>query len=276
MDHQHAVVRLDLDGRLMPMLTIPMARSVMLRHPAWVAIFILAMASALTLGVEEHRLRQERESTASLALAASNLVAERDSTRDVAAMNHSIAAMLGDSLRIVEQRAVQVKQRSDALDRALGGERRARYALTAAVDSLERLATAAAPAGAARHASFALRQPPYTVAAEVEVPDPPDSARMNLRVALDPIPISARVMCSAPDSHGVRSASVVASSPPWATVRLGRLEQAPELCASPALVTRAPPRVAFGRVVVGVGLVGRSTSSASVGWFVGAGVVIRS
>jgi len=245
----------------------------MLRHPAWVAIFILAMASALTLGVEEHRLRHERQSTAALALAASNLVAERDSTRDVANANRRAAAVLGDSLRVVQKRAVQMEQRGDALDRALGGERRARYALTAAVDSLGRVASA--PAGVSRHASFTLRQPPYTVAAEVQVPDPPDSARMNLRVALDPIPISARLMCSAPDGHGVRSASVVASSPPWARLRLGRLEQAPELCASPALVTRAPPRVAFGRVVVGVGLVGRSTISASVGWFVGAGVVIR-
>jgi hypothetical protein len=98
-----------------------------------------------------------------------------------------------------------------------------------------------------RRASFALRQPPYTVAAQVEFPQPPDTARMWMRVALDPIPIAARVVCSAPDRNGIRSASAVASSPLWVNVRLDRLEQSPELC-----------------------------GAAGVGWFVGTGLVIGS
>ncbi|MHB2032820.1 MAG: hypothetical protein ACYCVE_05555, partial [Gemmatimonadaceae bacterium] len=212
-------------------------------------------------------------------LDASNLLAERDSTRDVASANRRAAELLGDSLRLVEKRVVQLDQRRDELDRALGGERRARYALTAVVDSLTRPAVAAAGADTAqraRRASFTVRQRPYTVAAEVEVAQPPDTARMWLSVALDPIPISARVMCSSPDGAGIRSARVVASSPPWVTVRLDRVEQSPELCASPVLARarQAPQRVAYRRIVVGVGLTGRPGGPTGVGWFVGTGLAI--
>ncbi len=178
---------------------------------------------------------------------------------------------------MVQKLAVQMEQRGDALDRALGGERRARYALVATVDSLARSAVAVAGVDTGqlpRRASFTVRQRPYTVAALVEFPRPPDTARMWLRVALDPIPIAARVMCSAPDGHGIRSATVVASSPPWVKVRLERLEQSPELCASPALARRAAPRVALRPVIVGVGLVGRPGGAAGVGWFVGTGLAI--
>ena len=257
--------------------TIPSVRGVMLRHPQWLLVSVLALACALTLGVEQHRLHAAQSSAAVAALSASNLLAERDSTRDVANANRRVAALLGDSLRVVQKRAVQMEQRGDALDRALGGERRARYALTAAVDSLERSAVAVAGVDTGqvpRRASFTVRQRPYTVAALVEFAQPPDTARMWLRVALDPIPISARVLCSAPDRRGIRSATVVASSPPWVKVRLERLEQSPELCASPALARAAPPRVAFRRIVAGVGLVGRPGGAAGVGWFVGTGLVI--
>ncbi len=51
-------------------------------------------------------------------------------------------------------------------------------------------------------ASFTVRARPYTVAALVEFAQPLDTARMWVRAALDPVPIEARVMCSAPDGHG--------------------------------------------------------------------------
>lgn len=245
----------------------------MLRHPAWIAIFVLSLAGALTLGVERHRLRTEREHTASIVLAAGNLAAERDSTRRV-------AARLGDSLQVVRRLVVQVMQGRDALDRALGGERRARYALAVSVDSLK--ASALAPpagdsgGGGPRRLGFAFRQPPYSVTADVEIPEPPDTARMGLSVALDSIPLVVRVMCSPPGEHGVRAATVAATSPPWAAIRLGHLEQSPELCQAPAAAAaRQSPRVSFGRVIVGLGLVGRSPRAAALGWFIGAGLVIR-
>ncbi|MHB2032001.1 MAG: hypothetical protein ACYCVE_01350, partial [Gemmatimonadaceae bacterium] len=95
--------------------TIPSVRGVMLRHPQWLLVSVLALACALTLGVEQHRLRAAQRSAAVAALDASNLRAERDSTRDVASANRRAAELLGDSLRLVEKRVVQLDQRRDEL-----------------------------------------------------------------------------------------------------------------------------------------------------------------
>jgi hypothetical protein len=222
---------------------------------------ILAVALAATVRIEEQRLHEARKMTAAVALQAMNMVAERDSTRDVAAANASVAALLGDSLRVVERQVMQVVQRRDALDRGLGGERRARYLMKAAVDSLRMVAfgvSAPVLEDGVRRASFEVRRVPYTVEAEVEIPALPDTARMELRVALDPIPVEARVSCSSPNEQGLRRASVAATTPVWATLRFERVEQSPDLCASSGLHAssevgkrgfRLRPFVGVGRVV---------------------------
>jgi hypothetical protein len=236
---------------------------------------ILAIAFAATVRIEEQRLEDARRKTAQVALQAMNLVAERDSTRDVAAANASVATMLGDSLRIVERQVMQVVQRSDALDRALGGERRARYLMKAAVDSLRVVAfgTPVRDLGdGVRRASFEVRREPFTVAAQVEIPALPDTARMDLRVALDPIPVEARVSCSSPDEQGIRRASVVARTPSWAALRFERVEQSPDLCASPALAGSAPSRQSFRlRPFVGIGRVVSPSGSGIWGLIFGVG-----
>lgn len=238
------------------------------------AMFTVALA--LTVMIEERRLNAERSRGAIAALRATNLVAERDSTRDVALANRAIAKFLGDSLRLVERQVLQVAQRRDALDDALGRERRGRYALSVAMQALDRTARAPATndsANGMRRASFAVRQPPYTVAAEVEMPERPDTLRLSIRVALDPIHMDARLSCSAPDAQGIRSATVVAAAPSWATVRFDRVEQSPELCASPALLhaTRSPWQFLRRGLVIGVGRV-IGFSGTSWGAFVGIGM----
>ena len=100
------------------------------------------------------------------------------------------------------------------------------------------------------------RQAPYTVAAHVEMPAVPDSVRLSLTVALDPIHLTARLGCAAPDTHGIRSASIVASSPPWATVRFDSVEQSPAVCATGSVARRDR---------------WRTTPVAGAGWVVGAG-----
>jgi hypothetical protein len=252
----------------------------MIRSTLLAAIATLSVALCLTVQIEERRVNEERARAAALALHASNVSAERDSTRDVAAGNRKVAALLGDSLRLVEKQVVQAAQRSDALDRALGRERRARYVMSATVDSLQRVAFAA-PVGdstdSVRRASFALRQEPYTIAADVEIPQRPDSARLSVRVALDPIHVDARVTCSAPNDAGIRSASVVAATPSWASVRFDRVEQSPELCASPALARPARARRGFGLapVVIGAGRTWSPSGIGSWGFFVGIGATVR-
>jgi hypothetical protein len=223
------------------------------------AVLGLALALVVTVRVEERRVERERERVTALALEAANVAAERDRTRDIARTEGKVAKLLGDSLRVAERLVVQARQHADALDQALGRERRAKYALAATVDSLSR-AVASAPVANdtddVRRARFDLRQAPYTIAADVAVPAPPDSARLAIDVALDSIPIDLRMGCSTPDQDGIRAATVDAITPRWATVRFARLEQAPELCASPALASpanRSSRRLAFHPLVVGFG-----------------------
>ena len=164
-------------------------------------VLALVAALVLTVRIEEWRLAAQRRRAAAVIVAESNRSAERDTTRDVATENARVAKLLGDSLRLVEKQVVQVAQKRDALDRALGRERVARYAATAVVDSLERVVAAADSvvrdaSREVRVARFDVRQEPYTIVADVELPPPPDSATMRVKVAVDPIPIEARVTCA--------------------------------------------------------------------------------
>ena len=233
----------------------------MTRLTPWIASAVLLWVIAITVRVEETRLARERAHTGAALLAASNAGAARDSTREVALANARVARLLGDSLGLVEKRAQQVKQRADALDRALGRERVARFGAIAVVESLRQVAMAAVDSNAEGHgravrvANFSVRHAPYTIGAEVAVPAPPDSARIQLRIALDPIPIEARVSCARADPGGIRDATVSVSTPKWATVQLGTVEQSPEVCASPTLSVRKGRHspVEFRRLMVGAG-----------------------
>jgi hypothetical protein len=131
--------------------------------------------------------------------------------------------------------------------------------MVAAVDSLLRV-VASAPVVTAdddvRRARFDVRQAPYTIGADVTIPAPPDSARLAIDVALDAIPVDLRVGCGTPDRHGIRAATVDAVTPAWATVRLERLEQVPEVCASPAVISsakRGERQFAFTPLTAGFG-----------------------
>lgn len=222
------------------------------------ALMGLVLALMVTVRVEEGRVQSARGKAAELALQAANVKAERDSTRDVALTRQKVAELLGDSLRVAERLVVQGAQRADALDGALGRERNARYQVVAAVDSLSALVANAPASDSAdvRRARFDVRQAPYTIAADVAIPASPESARMAIDVALDSIPMDLRVGCSAADRDGIRAATVDAVTPKWATVRFARLEQSPELCASPALTasrSRAERRFAFSPLMAGFG-----------------------
>jgi hypothetical protein len=141
-------------------------------------LLVLALVAALLLTVrtEEWRLAAQRRRAAAGMLAESNRSAEWDTTRDVALQNARVAKLLGDSLKLVEKEVLQVAQKRDALDAALGRERAARYAAIAVVDSVEGLIAAVNAAIPARDspisrevraARFDLRQEPYTIVANV-------------------------------------------------------------------------------------------------------------
>jgi len=252
----------------------------MLRNTFIILIAALSFALAMTISVEQHRIQSERGKTAVAALETTNAIAARDSTTNAAATNRRIATLLGDSLRLVKKQVIQVAQRRDALDKALGEERRASYAMTTAIDSVQRTMTAAVATSAIapenRHADFVLRQSPYTVSAAVDMPAPPDSARLTVDIALDSIPIGVRVACAPPNSDGIRTASITALTPRWVSARLERVEQSPDLCASPALVRSQTNRrwLSFAPLVAGVGRTATTRGVWGWGVFLGTGILV--
>jgi hypothetical protein len=224
-------------------------------------LLLLCATLGISIRTEEARLERQRARTTAVALQLENAVAARDSTRDVALENGTVARLLGDSLRSVEKRVVQIAQKADVLDDALERERFATYELNATIDSLRQSAAAVSTVSArsdARSATFNVRQEPFTVRAEVEMPPPPDSATLYMRIHVDPLNVQARVTCSEPNPWGVRSATVGTIAPPWADVRLGQVEQSPEVCNSDLrrrasrrsrFIQLAPVVIAAGRVV---------------------------
>lgn len=145
-----------------------------------------------------------------------------------------------------QRRAVQQAQRADSVDQELRLTRKAYVAATVTIAQLR--ASAQAPVtedSSARRASFHVRQLPFTADADVALPPPPASGDLQLRIALDPLLLDLRLECGAAEGGGVHQASAVLSGPPWASLQLGRVEQAPEIC-SPR-----PPLLKLGSYVGG-------------------------
>ena len=243
----------------------------MIRSIPIAALILLTIVLGVRGAVKDRQLNRERAWTSQLVLAAENVKAERDSTREVALENAKVAALLGDSLRVFEKRVVQISQKSDALDRATGRERRGAYTIEIAPAPLWGAFTApsrVAPDTTTRTARFDVRQPPYTVSADVSIPRPPDSARMEVRVALDPVVADVRVSCSPVDSVGIRAASISATTPAWATVKFGRVEQAPDVCQPPVIKRRR--WFSFKPLALGVGRAANWGGKSDWALFIGA------
>ena len=208
------------------------------------AAFAVALALFVWWGASRLvAMQREEERAARAALVKDTLEAARDTTRAVRLIGTG-GKSLFDSLRVVERRAVQTAQQADALDRALKSERVVRDRLEATIADLRSSAVAetvfvadgASVGGAAAsvrvlRATFDVRQAPYRVQADVTLAEPPARGRMDVRVALDTLGLELRVGCGAAGPEGVRPASVSVAGPSWASVRLGRVDQAPGVCA---------------------------------------------
>ena len=199
---------------------------------------LLAVAAVgLALTVQALRLDRARSTVAHDAYLADTIAASHDTSRTVGLS----VSVLADSVHAIERRAIQALQRADALDHALGVERAARDSLSVVILGLRAttlsdtvhdtiVVSAAARPDTDRTATFELRDPPYTTHAEVRLPAPPSRATLTLAVQLDTLDLSLRLECGAPGADGVRPATAVLTGPRWATLRLGRVEQSPELC----------------------------------------------
>jgi hypothetical protein len=209
----------------------------------------------VSLAWREREMVRFKERDRVAALHADSIRAARDTSRAV------LLSVAGDSVRVYQRRIVQVKQRSDSLDRALGLERAARYRVEAAVSALSALAAAPAldSTDGVRTAEFRVREPPFYIDVTVGLPRPPGEGRMALRVALDTAVLEARVGCGAVGAGGVRPATLSLTGPRWVGVRITRVEQEVRVCSpTEPIVPRTSllARVAKGfHVGVGYGAV---------------------
>jgi len=198
-------------------------------------LVVALVVLGVLLTVQTCRLDRAHAATTREAYRADSLEAVNDTTRNLALTNARVAALLGDSLTAVQRRAVQTKQQKDALDVALGLERRAKVDLEARVRTLEAQVqgttpTTETPEGV-RSGTFHLEQPPYTVDATAHLPTPPTPGRLDVKVGLAPAPIQVRLGCGPKGDAGVRPAQVTVTGPPWLTLNVGEATQAREVCA---------------------------------------------
>jgi hypothetical protein len=202
-----------------------------------VGVVLLVLLRWAVGRMEENQRVEARAAQA--VLAQDTVEASRDTSRAL-----SIDGVLGGSLRAAQRRAIQVEQRADKLDATLKLERVAREQLEASVVALRTTVKSdtvyvtrgegmgRSAGDSVRRAAFDLRHAPYTVHADVSLPEPPASGRMDVSVELDTLALDVRIDCSAAGSEGVRPASVIVVGPAWALLRLSRVEQVPSVCSA--------------------------------------------
>lgn len=170
----------------------------------------------LFLAVTGFMLKRERKAHLEQAFRADSVAAALDTTRAVSAKAQQI---LGDSLRGVERRAVQVVGITpDELDKALKRYSTSIIATIVSIKPLvdvQRTAPVTVDTAGERKATFLVDSAPYHVRAAVALPAPPASGRIGISVRLDSARVSYRIQCGKAKDGGVRPASVEISSPPW-------------------------------------------------------------
>lgn len=195
---------------------------------------------AAAVGVQTVRVRHAQAAQGKAALDAYNTNAR--ALQSVALMGQQLAAtrkVYGDSVAAASRLVVQTKQQNDRVDEALKQDRVALEQLTATVRVLQTKVassgTTTEDTAGTRRGSFDLREVPYTAHADVELPKPPAKGALDLRVTLDPAILNLRLGCGSVDANGIREARATAEGPSWLTLSIGRVEQDPGICPSPAL-----------------------------------------
>lgn len=175
-----------------------------------------AIVVAIIIGYLGFELRRERKAHLEQAFRADSVAAALDTTR---AVSERAQKVLGDSIKGIEHRAVQVVGITpDDLDKALKRYSTSIIATVASIKPLidvERTAPVTVNAEDERKADFAVDSAPYHVKAQVALPAPPASGRIGISVRLDSARVSYRIQCGKAKDGGVRPASVEINSPPW-------------------------------------------------------------
>jgi hypothetical protein len=189
---------------------------------------VVALISIAFLGWE---LRSARAAARDNGFRADSVSAALDTTR---AVNSRAAAVLGDSLRGVELRAVQlVNLKVDALDAALRRISATRFNTTStirSIDSVIRTAPVTVTPQDVRLATFVVDSTPYHVRASVSLPVPPAPGKIGISVRTDTARLSYRVQCGKAKADGIRPASVEISGPVWLSTTISAAQTEQNVC----------------------------------------------
>lgn len=195
---------------------------------------ITAGVLGIIIAVLLWRLSSERRAHQEQAFRADSIAAALDTTRAVSARAQKV---LGDSLRGVERRAVQVVGITpDELDKALKRYSTSIVATIATIKPLIVDKTAPVTVDTAlgeRKATFVVDSAPYHVRAAVALPAPPASGRIGLSVRLDTAKVSYRIQCGKATAGGVKPASVEINSPPWLPISIASAQTTQDVCNDP-------------------------------------------
>lgn len=205
-------------------------------------------------GVTAFLLKRERAAHLEQAFRADSIAAALDTTRAVSARAQQV---LGDSLRGVERRAVQVAGITpDELDKALRRYSTSIIATVASIKPLidvQRTAPVTVNAQDERKADFVVDSAPYHVKAAVALPAPPASGRIGISVRLDSARVSYRIQCGKAKDGGVKPASVEITSPPWLSMGITNATTDQSVCNTPAQKTPLWEKVLWGAAGLGSG-----------------------
>src|ERR1017187_1623427 len=142
-----------------------------------VVLLVLLVLLRWVVGRMDENQRVEAKAKQAV-LAQDTVEAARDTSRAL-----PLIGVLGDSLRAAQRRAAQVEQRADRLDATLKLERMAREQVEASVVALRATVRSdtvfvasteglrSTKGDSVRSAAFDLRQEPYTVHADVSLPE---------------------------------------------------------------------------------------------------------
>lgn len=189
--------------------------------------------AAIAVVVLSLMLSCERRAKTDLAFRADSLAAANDTTRAVSARAQKV---LGDSLRGVERRAVQVNGITpDQLDKALKRYSTSIVSTIASIKPLlvNRTAPVTIDSTGDRKATFVVDSAPYHVRAAVALPAPPASGRLGLSVRLDTAKVSYRIQCGKAPAGGVRPATVEINTPPWLATSITAAQTTQDVCNEP-------------------------------------------
>ena len=193
-------------------------------------VLVIALVLALVAAaVQSARLESRNRDIDRLGLVADSLEAAQDTTR----------VMLVDSLRVVQRRVLQVRQRGDSLDRVLKAERKARAVVVGVIPTVS---LAAAPRfDSNRVAAFDVYREPFRVVGTVALSDSARMALITWTVRVDTARLELRIGCRSTAARTVRAAEVGVFTPLWLHATVVAVEQDPSVC--------NPPRTTSARFV---------------------------